>query len=810
LIFMIANIPEIRIGNSTLSAVPAVHYRAVFAEHVNLACADENTRPDAIAVELGSAAVLAISCWLKELGVRPRNKITMPCMMGLVRTNRRVHPDYKDAAIRLQEATGCHLHELPPAMLRKSLSYSPISLICLSPTDSIIEAIRCALELDVPVYGVDLEEFAQVDRQQVIIQDPIEAQSKLSEYVKRNKKFCEACRDRVVDDRRELAMASRLKALLSRHKRVLFTGGLAHWRNIHSLLSDETLRPASEFKTDKSISFMRVLVHPLLATHQMDIFPSVTSWYEDNRRTVPRSSSVWREVNFDDFFKKHLEATYRSYFIEGKSAEQIDRKLEDYHGVEDFERFLANLCTLRQRLVPDMFTALEASEAMMSSLFCESLAKTLMDYDKGWARPSEWPTLNIIGPVPLTSSEESWLRVGQKAELLVPSCELIDGLDGGSYLRTEPFYISCMPDNEGRTVHIHNPWVWPNEPPIEREKPPSWHSRVWPPCDNRLFAFSFQAAEVATNSFHEPLVNYFEGSLYDGVDIKATLRSAARGENRIYVKDNTLHFNSVKLDEINPEPTVFIFSSPDDNGPATWNCLYAGFEEIGKYVKDLNRFENFISKKGSCFVSSVNFFERHHPEDHLNMFVRELRLLKGSIVFGNPCLTSVQAARWLENSKFSCCPSYSRDDRVGLAEIYHEVNNSLPNGTDIDDGFIYLIKMYRERHNIAIDIRDWPTALIQFAIPYAKQRIVVVTPDHFVVGAVAACDARRYGKQLDVLPLSYFSAGDVRKARQQYIVEVLDEDGHEFPPELERLFGEPKDANFLQLPQKVRDQLKVE
>ena len=45
--------PTIAINASILRAVPAMHYRAVFAKEVNRLCAQEATRPDAIAVELG-------------------------------------------------------------------------------------------------------------------------------------------------------------------------------------------------------------------------------------------------------------------------------------------------------------------------------------------------------------------------------------------------------------------------------------------------------------------------------------------------------------------------------------------------------------------------------------------------------------------------------------------------------------------------------------------------------------------------------------------------------------------------------------
>jgi len=778
--------PEVRIGASTLLAVPAVHYRAVFAERVNHACAHESTRPDAIAVELGPSAVSTVSTWLRELGVRPRHKTILPCMLGAIRANQRIRADLREKAIRLQETTGRQLHELPPALLRKALGYSSASLLCLSPTDSIIEAIRCALELEAPVYGVDLEDYARTDRCNVLIQDPIEAQSGLADYVRKNAKFSESYRDQIVDERREAVMAARLKTLLARHRRVLFTGGLAHWQRIQTFLQDRSLQPATAVPAGGSVPYTRVVVHPALAAHQMDIFPNVTHWYEKRREPVPRENAVRDIVDFNVFFHEHLSATYANYFHTADSGHQVDRKLEDYQGLEGFEHFLVALCAIRQQLVPDIFTALEAAEAMMSPRFCEALADTLMSYGPGWAGPQEWPELSIIGPSPLDASEEPWLGIGKKAEMLIPIPGAQPGSGGDRYRRSQPFYISCTPGTDGRFVHVKNPWMWGNEPMMHQIRNSGEYYRVWPPCDNLLFGTSFQAAEVACNSRRDRRVDYFEGSLYDGIDIKATLRSAARGENRVYIRENSLASLTASSDVTNPDPTVFIFTTSPARPGAEWQCLFAGFGEIGRYVRNFERFREVFNQRGGAFVSSVNYFVRESPAKHLAEFVLDIRVLEGSIVFGNPCLTSVQAARWLESAKYNCCPCYA--------------------GGDIER----LVEMYKERHKISIDLRDWTSALVQFAVPYAKHRIVVVVPDHFVVGANASRDARTYGLQLDVLPLSYFSAWDIRKMRKQYLVEALDADGRNYPSELERLLGESKDAHFMMLPQRVREQLTLE
>ena len=127
---------EIRLKGRTLIAVPAVHYRAVFARHVHAACVNEKSRLDAIAVELGPGAAAAVSAWLKELGMSQGSK-KMPIMLGLACRNRRIQPKHRDKAISLQKQYGKPLHEIPSSVLWEHLGYAPVSYLCLSPTDSI-------------------------------------------------------------------------------------------------------------------------------------------------------------------------------------------------------------------------------------------------------------------------------------------------------------------------------------------------------------------------------------------------------------------------------------------------------------------------------------------------------------------------------------------------------------------------------------------------------------------------------------------------------------------------------------------------
>jgi len=749
----------------SLLPFPAVHYRATFAEKVHQACADRATRPDAIAVELGPRAVAAIVEWLTELGVGPRKKSTLPCMLGLLRFNRRIHPEKKSMAVRLQQVTGQHVHEISPSILRRHLGYSALSLLCLSPTDSIIEAIRCALELEVPVYGIDLEDFAQSERSPLMIEDPIAARDQFSRYVARNARFCESARDPTIDSRREFVIAARLKALMKRHRRVLLTCGLAHWRQLHTLLIDASVRAADDVSHDGATRYHRVLVHPILATYQMDIFPQVTAWYESRREPANKRQNIGDFIDCHQLLRGLLIETYREYFIPSDDEDQLTRKSEDYENLAHFELLLSNSCAIAQRVVSNMFDVLEVAEAMMSPRFRSALATTLMDF--GWASPSEWPNLPVVGPDPKLEGETSG-ESPQRVRLGIPEKRPDQAL---AYKWARPLFVSCMPEGEGRRVSVHNPWRWEHEPGIIETSNPQGQPRVWPPNDLLLFGTAYQAGQVAHGVLDERKVEPFEGSLFDGVDIKATLRASIRGDRRIYVRRNPPTAELESAPNVGLEPTVFIFGEPRPNDKASWYVYSGSMTDVCRgHVKDPHRLDDVVRRFGDEMVEGVGFNEDVPVPEQLQRWVVRINLLRGITVFGSPSLNAIQEARWLEDTNYTGSP-IAKGGGIGQ-----------------------LVAMYRERHHMRLDVEDWPTTLIRLAIPYSRQRVVVVAPDHFVLRPIVFQEARMRRRQLAVLPLSYFSAETILKLTRQHIVRPEDKDGLRYSAELERLLEQSVSA----------------
>jgi hypothetical protein len=752
-------IPRLSIGGSELLAVPAVHNRAVFAEQVNRACRDEALRPEAVAVELSHDAVTAVVAWLKELGVAPGCAGTIPCMLGLVKANRRIHARHQETALRLQELHGVPLHRISPLILRRQLNFAAISVLCLSTTDSIIEAIRSALELDLPVYGIDLGEVANAERGQPMIQDPILAQLDLVGYVERNESPCVIHRDAIVDGRREWVMAARLKSLLRRHRCVLFTGGLGHWQRLRQLLSDDALAPAAEPINVGLEVFNRVVVAPSLAVHQMDLFPDLTPHYESLRQ-LPTTAPE-RLMDYPALYRMKLASAY-------ECAEPRNRE-----AAAALAQFLTNLCAVQQCLVPDLFMTLCAAGAIISPAFAKRLGKVLITQALNWAQPDQWPNLPYLRRIESGSEARRFADAGDQAVLQSEG------------KRSQPFYLTHLSESEDRIPGMRLPPL----PEPETDKDPM-HPRqfvsawVWPPCETLLFKTAYEAGEIGDRNAREEVPEPYAGSLQEGVDIKASLRAIIRGERRVQVKVRSACVQNISSSEENQEPAVLIFEPETVVKDGSWGVFMAGdSSDIREFVRDPERYDQVVRSKGDEFVASVHFSTSRTPEERLSPHVSYLKYLHGIVVFGNPCLSPLQSARWLEGSGYAACPNL-RQSTVGS-----------------------LFEFYRREYHVTLDHERWASSLIRIALPYAKRRVMVVLPPHQIIHPPVFREASARRIKLEFLPLAHFPKERIEAIRHQYLVHPTDVNAMAYPEAMQAAFGESPKNHLDSLPDRIRAQL---
>jgi len=762
--------PAIKISGGILRAFPAIHYHAVFAQAVNTCCTNEDTRPGAIAVELGPHMVNTIAVWMRELGVGKGDNIMLPCMLGVLVKNRLIHPDFRDSAFFLEEHFGKPLSEISSTIKLNMLRFSESYLVALSSTDSIIEAIRCAIELDIPVFGVDLDEFSIGNDGHMLIEEPSDSSFELEKYIGRNAVNAGKLRDEYIDFRRETVMASRLKKILSEHKSVLYTCGLAHWDSIKSLLFDPAVKPADFLTPWLAPEMTRVIIHPSISLRFMDAYPVLNTYYEESRlkqsrlenqaMQLPEHFPVYREI---------IERTYKKYFSE--TGSEITRISGGTEQIPGFESLLSNFRLMLQRNVPPMAAMFEASVSIMPPAFSSELASILMDINREWASPAHFPGLPVLCPAKLSTDDFCQL---------VETRPVKDNPDKTSHDRKVPFSVmysgsNCSP---GQFTKF---WTWADDP-REKSQNAYYNSWVWPPCESLLYGSAHEAARVAVTRSNEPYPSVFEGTLYQGIDIKATMRSIIQGEERIYIRKPSSSKKIYVPDGKSPDPTVFIFTLPEEGNGSHWSVLIGG-SMIGDHVKNKKRFEAVRQAKGSTFIASIAFCHYVDVPEKLAQHVEGIRMLEGITVFGNPCINAKQGAQWVEDNDFCCCP-VSRSSSI---------NN--------------LVGEYSMTHGVEISLVEWQNALIQFAIPYAKERVVIIAPMKFRIHGSLLNAAKRRNIDLSLVPLNYFPADRIEEMRKRIFIRSNDPDGLNFPAEVEQLLGQNPKKHMELLPVYMQEQL---
>lgn len=765
---------QLNLNNSTIWAVPSVHFRLAFTEEVNRLCSQE--KPDALVVELGPQTAAAATAWLRELGVGPGKEFDpLPCMLGLIKPNRRIRPSYREVAARLQEYTGKDLHELPPEVLCEYLDYSAISLLPLSSADSIVEAMRCALELNVPLYGVDLEETASRRQKTIMLQDPaLAAADGFEDYVARNGTFAELQRDEEVDGRREMAMAARLKALSEKHSRIVFVCGLAHWQTLLKLLHTKELAPASypEVSTPELSVFQRVIMHPMLAIYHVDTFPVFSCVYEEDvRRNASRKPTKYaRARDRQEVFLDMLQEAYLKQFVTETSGEQLDRVIEDWEAKDDFEQLLRNYCLLRQRQTPDCYSALTVAQGVMSKNFCDTLAQTFMEVE--WAKPEDFPGLPILGLSPSPSPSNQRLR----AELIDP--------DGKS---SEGFFVESLPGRTGFLMNIPIAWSWKNAPPPYVEGGNDGSKETWVPTEDLINAFLFRAARVAREERAGPQIEAFEGSLLDGVDVKSTLRSAARGEDQVFVRADARQQVRLISSEADLEgfPVVWIFRLM--MGVEEWKLSADSLMRLSTQPDVSEQWTAAGLETDGSMITSLAAVINSHEDVELSTpdYSVTTDTIVGKLSFWPQCCEK-RTAEWALETKLTRNPVCDYATFEGLCEYF------------------------RERYALELGDSSWDIALIRMAIPFANKAITVVAPDGYELPLVVRQEAAAKRIQVRVVPLSYFPSDVLRRMSHLVWLPVLRREFDEeaqidvpvYPEHVKRHFNEPMNAYRRLIPAK--------
>jgi hypothetical protein len=558
---------EVPVGHGTIVAVPSIRYHWVFAQAVRRAFENSSAGSTVVAVELDPHAATEVHDWVRELADRRPFVRHLPCMLGVVRANRRIHPKFRALSLRLQEIHGKPLCDLPLRILRQELYYTAKSLVCLSATDSMIEAIRSAVEYGIEVRGVDIEDFAECEHEEIIIEDPIAALRDFEGYVRRTSAHITAHRDPLskglIDARRELTVALRLKELVAKYDRVLFVGSLSRWEGLERLLMEDAVPASPALPPQQHTSpYTRVVVDPAVAVYFMDALPETTAWWEDARNLDPNDLRAGFEVPAGTM-AKIIRAYERAIFDSQGHGDSVARSQ-----VDDFVQYFTNLNLLKQRGTPDLMTAIEAASAIVSEAFAKRLGRELLSIpDLRWTEPGDWRDVPYLRPLPFMPEEHPIVPSTHKVELVQRQVTL------------GPFFLDAIGD--GQPVGSVRPPAYFADPSGHLSDPGrddssgdrvGINSWVWPPCENLFYGTAYRVAEFTDTHRGQAANEPFAGTLHDGISVKATLRAVARHEERFYVKMSS-RGQPVSLREILREPFVYIFEKPRHNrstGGADW------------------------------------------------------------------------------------------------------------------------------------------------------------------------------------------------------------------------------------------------
>jgi hypothetical protein len=299
------------------------------------------------------------------------------------------------------------------------------------------------------------------------------------------------------------------------------------------------------------------------------------------------------------------------------------------------------------------------------------------------------------------------------------------------------------------------------------------------------FGTAYRLASDNSYSLRGRQSEAFNGSLQAGIDVKATLRAFVRGNHQIYVRTRRQQREPAQVEL--QQPFVYVLQAPQHNRSRSgldWELLRAGALSADHFVgSTAARFRQITEQFGNKFISTVLYREqRPKPREASEcLCITGYQIIWGGVSYGNPVMNAQQGAQWLTETNFKCCPvleSMTMDE---------------------------LLEHFGRKFGVSLDPNDWPDTLVRLAIPFAKERVLIIAPSRNVISHQAQLEARKRRIRLDFVPLSYLSAPLVREIQSQWHVRPLDRDGMEWSDDVIRLLGRP-DTHFDLLPPSIRRQ----
>lgn len=263
--------------------------------------------------------------------------------------------------------------------------------IPIDPCDSIIEAVRLAIDEEIPFFTVDKDITSINSNSHYLMPDDYLLNKigleKFYKEVKSKYSFFKT----ETDKEREIFMAYKLNELSKNYQKILFVVGMSHWENIASILKKNDFSKINNEYQNNEENINIYNVHKDSLNKAIGEFPFTTYMYE-----------LFREGKLDNFDKINIIETI---FKEAKLRYKLPISLLQQ---KNMMKYLRNLCLLENYIMPDYIDMLTASKCMVNNDYGLEVMQG-MEYYPYYREEEDYPTIKLNRD-PATNGIEGLLK----------------------------------------------------------------------------------------------------------------------------------------------------------------------------------------------------------------------------------------------------------------------------------------------------------------------------------------------------------------------------------------------------------------
>ncbi|WP_297276506.1 conjugal transfer protein TraB [uncultured Brachyspira sp.] len=439
--------------------------------------------------------------------------------------------------------------------------------IPIDPCDSIIEAVRLAIDEEIPFFPIDKDITSINSNSHYLMPD---------DYIMKNiglEKFYTEVKSKYIfhkdytDEEREIYMARNLHELSKKYNKILLVIGMSHWENMVSILKklDEN-KEIKEYinNNDEEYADPKIYnVHKESLNKMLGEFPFTTYMYE-----------LYRNGELENFDKVHIIETI---FKEAKLRYKLPISMLQQ---KNMMKYLRNLCLIDNYIIPDYIDMLTAAKCMINNDYALEVMEGMEYYPHYIEEDENYPIIKLNRD---------------------PSTNGMEGLLKDKKIKLHQY------DNVWRTsfkkVHVT---TRPSEK-YEGEWEDVWNKRTnllsHIPEDILMEKHMNILRDKIRNMLTEDKakIEPFTVSIKDGIDMRETIRNYYK--NEIYVKeipkikgnighmvvifddahDEEYDWNIVWYSEAHDDSDLILYSTEPGNtlvGPGISKCYFGGYASL--------------------------------------------------------------------------------------------------------------------------------------------------------------------------------------------------------------------------------------